>query len=259
MYGCSNSVAAMVTSRLSKCKLSNYHPLTLPMNMGISTHTSMSTQSVSSGSEKLETSGLRPMEDRDTVLDWLELNHIRGGLRTWQTQLKSLVQHLPKLERIRYGPAGENGHDEISEIMKNQGVRIKERLAQIINKYDEKVRDCSTVIDGMTFATQMIARAHTRTNLSISKSTMQISKATQRDGSQMRSIALLTMIFLSGTFVATLFSISFFNWKLEEEDIMSPYIWIYAVITLILTILTIGVWHRCTARCHSEKSGIFPL
>lgn len=48
----------------------------------------------------------------------------------------------------------------------------------------------------------MIGRKDTKTNLTISKSNLEIAKATKRDGNRMRSIAVLTMIFLPATFVA---------------------------------------------------------
>ncbi|OTA87742.1 hypothetical protein M434DRAFT_15302 [Hypoxylon sp. CO27-5] len=290
MYGCPGSVMTMVMSRLSNCGLSTFHPLTLPMifadiernrhmdmvdeyirklmqrvlNMDKVTQTSTFTsQTESPGFQDLGTSSFSSVGDYNTVLDWLEMNHIRSGLRTWQTQLKTLINHLPELEMIQYGKVGETEIENILTSLKIQGVRIKERLTQVINEYDEKVRECSTCIDGMTFSTQMewnqIARADTGTNLKISKSTMEISRATQRDGSQMRSIALLTMIFLPGTFVATIFSMSFFNWKLKEDVMISPQIWIYAVITALLTVVTIGIWHYFTVERRDEKKGILPL
>ncbi|KAI1376487.1 hypothetical protein F4677DRAFT_445287 [Hypoxylon crocopeplum] len=290
MYGCPNHIASMVMSRLSKCELNTFHPLTLPIlladvernrqvdmvqdyvgkltqrvvDVGNSIKVSKYTSQCSNvDTEKSETGEFTPTGDLASIFDWLEMSHIRNGLNNWKVQLQVLVRHLAELESAQNEGIAETEADDISQSMRSQGVRIKERLTQIINEYDEKNRECSTVIDGMTFATQtewnQIARADTKTNLAISGSTMEISKATQRDGNQMRSMALLTMIFLPGTFVATLFSMSFFDWKLKDGDMLSPYIWIYAVVTLSLTITTIGVWHHCTGRTRAEKPDISPL
>ncbi|KAI1098003.1 hypothetical protein F4804DRAFT_346684 [Jackrogersella minutella] len=289
MYGCTDETTEKVVSRISKCELSTFHPLTLPIiladiernrhddmvleysnklvqrafDIGQSVQNSRSShQSSTLDPEKPDTDIFNPIEDNDTLVNWLEMNNIRNGLESWKAELQNLLQHIYELERVHNGVL-EPLTDDVAHDMRRQGIRIEERLIQIINEYDEKVRQCSTVIDGMSFATQMewnhIARADTNTNLEISSSTMEISKATQRDGSQMRSIALLTMIFLPGTFVATLFSMSFFNWNIASETILSPYIWIYAVATLILTVTTIMTWHYCTVRSHGSKKKILPL
>ncbi|KAI0385749.1 hypothetical protein F5Y04DRAFT_276273 [Hypomontagnella monticulosa] len=232
MYGCKSSTTKEVISRLSKCELSTFHPLTLPtivadiernrhtdmvddyigkltqraLDIGQGVQTMMpKPQSSILDSEKPKMGDSSPPKDLGCVLDWLEMCNIRNGLQSWKNELQKLVQHIPEIARIHHVMV-ETLADDMVPDMRKQGTRIQERLMQIINEYDGKIRDCSTVIDGMVFATQMewnqIARADTVTNLEISGSTMEISRATQRDGSQMRSIALLTMIFLPGTFLA---------------------------------------------------------
>ncbi|XXH01035.1 hypothetical protein Hte_007386 [Hypoxylon texense] len=228
------------------------------LDMGRAIPASTSTRrSGNSEPEKPDIGYFNLPKDLDSVMDWLEMRHIRNGLENWKTELRKLLQHIAELGRVHYD-AMETPTDDVAQDMRRQGVRIYERLTQIINEYDGKIRECSRVIDGLSFATQVewnqIARVDTNTNLEISSSTMEISKATQKDGSQMRSIALLTMIFLPGTFVATLFSMSFFDWKLNGGIIMSPYIWIYAVVTFVLTTMTIGTWYYCTGRAHSGKN-----
>ncbi|KAI1086228.1 hypothetical protein F5B19DRAFT_176247 [Rostrohypoxylon terebratum] len=114
----------------------------------------------------------------------------------------------------------------------------------------------------MSFAIQtewnQMARVDTKTNLGLSNLMIEISKATQSDGSQMRSIALMTMIFLPGTFVATLFSMTFFDWKLTAGDMISPYIWIYVVTTVVLTVATIAIWYYCTGKFHNSQEPLLP-
>ncbi|KAI1394283.1 uncharacterized protein F4822DRAFT_43973 [Hypoxylon trugodes] len=291
VYGCPSHAVATIKSRLLDCRLNTFHPLTLPtilsdieryrhvdmvntyvsklvqrvLDMGNPTQVSKSTsQSSNSELEKQLTEDSKRAADDGSVMEWLEMSHIRNELIDWQAQLRNLVQHVNDLERFRYeetiGPIAEG----VFISMRDQGVRIKERLIQIINEYDAKARECSTIIDGMSFATQTewnkIARADTKTNLKISKSTMDISRATQRDGNHMRSIALLTMTFLPGTFVATLFSMSFFDWKQQNNSMMSPYIWIYAAVTVILTVVTFAVWYYCTGnKSLIKKKNILPL
>jgi len=60
----------------------------------------------------------------------------------------------------------------------------------------------------------------------------------------MKTIAILTIVFLPGTFVASLFSTDMFDWNTENGSIpkVSKYIWIYWVVTVPLTLLVMITW-----------------
>lgn len=69
----------------------------------------------------------------------------------------------------------------------------------------------------------------------------------KRDSIAMKTIAILGIVFLPGTFVATLFSINMFDWgdpnSGEANSLtVSRSIWIYWAITVPLTILTFLIW-----------------
>lgn len=59
----------------------------------------------------------------------------------------------------------------------------------------------------------------------------------------MKSIALLTMVILPGTFTSTLFAIPLFNWDAESwRDVPKSRFWFYWALTIPLTILTVAMW-----------------
>ncbi|KAF2274430.1 uncharacterized protein EI97DRAFT_435263 [Westerdykella ornata] len=119
-------------------------------------------------------------------------------------------------------------------LMREAGDKIKRRIMAIRDDYDEKIRDCTMRVDGMAMATQW---SHGETNV-------EIALATNRDSKVMRSIALVTMVFLPGTFFATVFSMTFFDWFGEGgKTRVSSYLWIYILITLIFTLVTVGCWY----------------
>jgi hypothetical protein len=80
--------------------------------------------------------------------------------------------------------------------------------------------------------------------------------ATTRDSSAMKVLAVITALFLPGTYIATLFSMSMFDWQggnnssasngtassSSESAIVMPYIWIYCLISAILTITVVIGW-----------------
>ncbi|KAF1948779.1 hypothetical protein CC80DRAFT_599444 [Byssothecium circinans] len=122
----------------------------------------------------------------------------------------------------------------LSETMREVGRKVTSRIMVIMDEYDDKIRDCTMRVDGMAMSTQW---AQGETNV-------EIALATHRDSRHMRSIALVTMIFLPGTFFGTFFSMTFFNWSGNGgSPSVSNYVWIYVLVTAIFTVVTLGMWY----------------
>jgi uncharacterized membrane protein YwaF len=52
----------------------------------------------------------------------------------------------------------------------------------------------------------------------------------------------------------TLFSMSFFTWEPKEgEGVVSPWFWVYVVIAVGLTLITVGLWFFCVNRSKKGK------
>lgn len=242
-------------------------------------------QSMSKSPEILPTSQLA--RENYSVDLWIEVSQLRIALVAWRAQLCKMDAHIQDLERILLEALSRHeeiissspcsvelgnsfdsgrtltfGHNDIHEVhqtsdelkalgswhqyAREEGRRIQKRLREIIGEYDCKLRECSMVLDGVSLSAQLswnqIAFQDTRTN-------MKIASATRRDGNQMRLIALLTMVFLPGTFLASLFSMTFFNWDASEgEQIVSPYVWIYSVAVVPITAVVVGLWYYLTKR-----------
>ncbi|TVY74477.1 hypothetical protein Focb16_v004623 [Fusarium oxysporum f. sp. cubense] len=117
--------------------------------------------------------------------------------------------------------------------MRRTGAKMRGRLREVIKDYNEKIRECTTGVEGMVMATQW---AQGETNV-------EIALATSQDSRHMRSIALVTMIFLPGTFFASMFSMGFFEWKADGGTIsVSRSFWIYVVLATGFTAFTVGAW-----------------
>ncbi|KAH3938453.1 hypothetical protein HBH53_257690 [Parastagonospora nodorum] len=114
------------------------------------------------------------------------------------------------------------------------GEKIRSRIFAIIDNYDEKIRDCNMRVDGIAMATQWFQ----------GETAVEIAFTTSQDSRIMRSISLVTMVFLPGTFFATVFSMSFFDWNDEDgKASVSKHLWIYVVVTVMFTAITIGIWY----------------
>ncbi|KAH6625485.1 hypothetical protein C7974DRAFT_202158 [Boeremia exigua] len=203
---------------------------------------------------------------------WLDLTYLRNSLKTWNAQLRTMADHADELERHVFRPYSrsakqaceawdltglsvrrsrsssnttsrsstpltvavhERFHGSTVRSSSKCGMKIKRRLDTIQIEYDEKIRDCTMRIDGMAMATQW---AHSET-------AVEMATATNKESNVMKSISLVTMIFLPGTFFATVFSMTFFDWKGDGSERVSSYLWIYVVVTVVFTMITIGLWY----------------
>ena len=63
------------------------------------------------------------------------------------------------------------------------------------------------------------------------------------DSVAMMTLAVVTAIFLPGTFIASLFSMSMFDWQAAAgSNVISGNFWIYWVVTIPLTVLVLVGW-----------------
>lgn len=59
----------------------------------------------------------------------------------------------------------------------------------------------------------------------------------------MKSISLLTMVVLPGTFISTLFAVPLFDWDASSwSGVPKPRFWFYWAITVPLTLSTLAIW-----------------
>jgi Mg2+ and Co2+ transporter CorA len=69
-----------------------------------------------------------------------------------------------------------------------------------------------------------------------------------RYGADMRLITAITLIFLPGTFVATFFSTTFWDFSPDNEGAkVSNWVYLYFVVTVGLTLLVLVVWRKFSA------------
>ncbi|KAF3919475.1 hypothetical protein ABW20_dc0100116 [Dactylellina cionopaga] len=87
-------------------------------------------------------------------------------------------------------------------------------------------------------------RAESQMALNDSRYSASIAEDSKHDSRAMRTIAVLTTLFLPGTFLATYFSMGMFNWNPGDggRPSISPYIWIYWAVAIPLTAVVMIGW-----------------
>ncbi|KAI1826057.1 hypothetical protein F4861DRAFT_537417 [Xylaria intraflava] len=87
-----------------------------------------------------------------------------------------------------------------------------------------------------------IASKTTRLNLEITIQQGKFARRVERDGAIIRTLPLLGAIFIPGIFLSSVLSITFFNFKVAENRLVSQELWIYFVITIPLTLTIVRIW-----------------
>ncbi|KAI1748404.1 hypothetical protein F4782DRAFT_517582 [Xylaria castorea] len=261
LYGCDAEMKKAILARLHNSEDAACHPLLL---IGIFTELERKRQLslVRNGLDDLHNTILnlsRPAGDwgkvegdaepstTHTIDPWLEIHNLKNSLESWKEQLAKIVAHIDELSETGFNFVPSDSDDERAEKCRarDAGERIRERILEIVCDYDAKIRECVMIMEGMNLATQL---THARANI-------EIAAAAKTDSSQMKTIALVTMVFLPATFVASLFSMTFFDWSpADGKNIVSSEIWIYFVIAVGLTLLVVGLWFTIIRRAKRGES-----
>jgi hypothetical protein len=174
MYGCDKKATEDITGRIENSEDTSGHPLLLPGILAELEHTRQ-IQLVEESHGELLNNVLSLSDQGDISLtsdvdhghysieSWLRVSHLRTGLENWKVQLRKMIEHCDELSEACFKSAqaidSQTREEELFKSrMRNTGQRIKERLLEIIDAYDDKIHDCTMVMDGMTLATQLVSR-----------------------------------------------------------------------------------------------------
>lgn len=118
------------------------------------------------------------------VQQWLQISWLKNGLENWRHELDKMIAHSDELRETKLycrRPSKDTGgstestpinasfsddafqvesHDYHSQYeahkLEDVGRRIHQRLLELRGEYDENIRVCATVIEGMALAAQLV-------------------------------------------------------------------------------------------------------
>ncbi|KAI8958129.1 hypothetical protein F5Y11DRAFT_53897 [Daldinia sp. FL1419] len=288
-YGCNKDQSLAIQTRLEEAGDAIYHPMLTP-GILVELDRHRVTERVDSILDPFVSSTEAlccPSRDPESILNedgenidelfylYSNTSELAKGIRQVQRQISDMYKHTYELEvlfkvkrrkkkfRKKTGLEKQNRvQGDIYSLLPNMETRIRERLLEIEAEYNAKLDDCQMVLSGLNFSIQLasghVARHQTFTNT-------RISIETKRDNAQMRSIALVTMVYLPLTSVASIFSMGVFNWGATgEQPVLTVYFWVYVAIGGGLTVLTIGLWWGITrsgsrSKEHNEATDVVKM
>ncbi|PMD19686.1 hypothetical protein NA56DRAFT_602671 [Hyaloscypha hepaticicola] len=115
--------------------------------------------------------------------------------------------------------------------------RIEALTSLIRNLVAQQDSQATIQIARSTMQENVQMTALTKSSVEIANQTKALGIATLKDSNAMKNIAVLTTVFLPGTYIASLFSTTMFNFAEDARYNVSRNIWIYFVITIPLTLV----------------------
>ncbi|KAI0105585.1 hypothetical protein F4776DRAFT_471974 [Hypoxylon sp. NC0597] len=190
----------------------------------------------------------------------LDSRKLVDNIRAVKRQISKLLTEIDEFGSY-FASLNDKAHPNASKKarqFKKAGIQMKKRLQDILNEYDDKIDECNMIVGNTTLAMQtvwnQIARHDSDLSTKIAHANTMIALETKREGIQMRSIALLTMVYLPFSSVAAVFSMDMFNWDAQDGDsVVSKYIWVFATFAIGFTAITLFAWHHITCR-HERRA-----
>ena len=95
-----------------------------------------------------------------------------------------------------------------------------------------------------TIVFSLIAQTDNMRNIELAKDSKSLAAASKRDSSAIKTIAVLTTVFLPGTFISTFVSMPLLSWNASSwSTIVTSRFWVYWAITIPLTLVTLIAWY----------------
>ncbi|KAK0750052.1 hypothetical protein B0T18DRAFT_121328 [Schizothecium vesticola] len=180
---------------------------------------------------------------RESLAICMRSRTLMDQIRSFRRQLNKVLESVDELAR----------EERLGATVLETGVLIKQRITDALDEYEDKIDECNMMAENLSLAMQtgwsQISREDSIVNTRIAKANTTIALESQIENAQMRSIAVLGMVYLPLSCVGSVFSTTIFNWRPSEgESVISNYIWILVVVSVGLTGLTVLAWHLTTNR-----------
>ncbi|KAK2790501.1 hypothetical protein FQN52_005518 [Onygenales sp. PD_12] len=141
----------------------------------------------------------------------------------------------------------EGGEEEWHKKLQSASRPLLERLVHLKTEHQALLLEiaCNQKIaqSQLEIVYNLVAQRDNKDNLKLAKVSTDIANTTKDDSRAMRTIAVMSIAFLPGTFVSSFFSMDMFNWQAaKDEAVLSSRFYIYWAVAVPLTLVVFIVW-----------------
>lgn len=143
---------------------------------------------------------------------------------------------------------------EASRYIREHAITRARLTGQLLTQAKSWEHKSVLVVQGLF---SLITQRDQNQNLRIANDTHTLARESKRDSTAMKAIAIVTMFFLPGTFLSSLFAIPVFDWDaLHGNQVVNGRIWVYWAFTIPLTILVVAlylIWEKFAMHLYTNK------
>lgn len=92
---------------------------------------------------------------------WSRITDSRNFLENWRRRLLKMLDQVDELDLNNFGlstaPSSSQEWEKKRRAMSQSGERIRDMLKTLVDDFDEKIRDCTYAMEGMTVLTQLVS------------------------------------------------------------------------------------------------------
>ncbi|KAG5933432.1 hypothetical protein E4U53_000989 [Claviceps sorghi] len=146
-------------------------------------------------------------------------------------------------------PAGRPSWSHAESVHRGEMSKLHRSLAARLEFYKAKLKGLEnyihTTLERLKVQREalynIMSQREARLNLEIAGEQRRIAHASKRDSTAMKTISLMGTLFLPGTYLASVFSMTFFNFQ-ESAHPVSTGLWIYFAVTVPITASIVAIW-----------------
>jgi hypothetical protein len=91
-------------------------------------------------------------------------------------------------------------------------------------------------------------------SIDIANASHRIAEETKKDGTSMKTLAVVTLVYLPCTTVSSILAMPLFDWNADDRSVVNPRIWVFFVFAVPLTAITMVIW-RLWLRYRTQGKG----
>ena len=99
-----------------------------------------------------------------------------------------------------------------------------------------------------------LSREDQKMSLQLAEATKIIAEETRRDSSSMKTLAVVTMLYLPATSISSILAMPLFDWRGGDGAVVNSMVWVYFVLAVPLTAITVGTWYVWQRRKTKEEA-----
>ncbi|CAI9637754.1 unnamed protein product [Alternaria burnsii] len=194
------------------------------------------------------------MPFQDAYKDISDLHYIETRLATLPPIFDAQLELVGQLDSLN------EQFFHRSQVSEETCSKMKETLGNLRRRLEAYNANVAFVLGKIRSTTQLVSDTidlkSQHTTEKVSDQMLILNKSAVEDGTSMRVITVVTLVYLPSTFVATFFGMGFFASR-DDAGVhwtSSPYVWLFFGLAIPLTLLTLGYWRWSLSRAVRSRT-----